>query len=143
MLGAILGAIPTAIDFYKAFDYDIGYSQVQHAEEQRRLWIKNFDCAQSMTYQQVKTENGTQVQVGACANGDVLIEVQSPEAGRVLEWIPISRIEYASTVSSLSLIGTALAAVRSTSSPRTALCAHARGSRPRNSRSMPDSVQPR
>ena len=113
MLGAILGAIPTAIDFYKAFDYDIGSSQVQHAEEHRQLWIKNFECAQSMTYQQVRTEDGIQVQVGACSNGDVLIEVQSPGTERVLEWIPLNRIQLASTVSNISLVSTAFAAIQS------------------------------
>jgi len=113
MLGAILGAIPTAIDFYKAFDYDIGYGEVKHAEQQRRLWIKNFECAQSMTYQQVKTKDGIQVQVGACSNGDVLIEVQSPSAERVLEWIPLNRIQLASTVSSISLVSSAFATIQS------------------------------
>lgn len=112
VLGAILGAIPTGIDLYKSFDYDVGYSEVRHAEEQRRLWMKNFACAQSMTYQQVRTEEGIEVQVGACPNGDVLIEVQAPNSTRLLEWISLNRIRSASAVSSLSLVGTAYAAAQ-------------------------------
>jgi hypothetical protein len=99
---------------------------VRHAEQQRRLWIKNFGCAQSITYQQVRTEDGTQVQVGACSNGDVLIEVQSPGAARILEWIPLNRIQLASTVSSMSLVSTALAAVQSGHSAPAAQSAHRR-----------------
>lgn len=106
-VGAILGAIPTGIDLYKAFAYDIEYSNVQHAEEQQRLWMKNFACAQSMSYQQVKTTEGITVQVGACTNGDVLIEVVPLNATKILEWISLDRLRTASVTSSLSLIGMA------------------------------------
>ena len=106
-IGAILGAIPTAIDLYKAFAYDIEYTNVQHAEEQRRLWMKNFACAQAMSYQQVKTTDDITVQVGACTNGDVLIEVVPPQGNKILEWISLERLRTASLTSSLSLIGTA------------------------------------
>ncbi|GAB4225193.1 MAG: hypothetical protein Kow0032_00440 [Methyloligellaceae bacterium] len=105
--GALLGAIPTAIDLYKAFDYDVGYSDVKHAEEQRALWIKNFACAQNLSYQQVKTADGLTVQVGACTNGDVLIEVIQPDQRRILEWISLERIKTAAAASALPLIATA------------------------------------
>ena len=111
VLGAFLGAIPTAIDLYKAFEYDVGYSDVKHAEEQRRLWTKNFDCAQSMNYQQIQAGEGIKVQVGACPNGDVLIELQPPNTGRILEWISINRIRSASAAAPrLSMLGSAHAA---------------------------------
>lgn len=106
-VGALFGAIPTAIDLYKAFEYDVGYRDVKHAEEQRRLWIKNFACAQSMMSQVVNTNEGIRVQVGACANGDVLIEVVPPKVNRILEWISLDRLRSASMTSSLSLIGSA------------------------------------
>ena len=111
VLGAILGAIPTGIDLYKSFDYDIGYGEVKHAEQQRQLWIKNFDCTQSMTYQRVQTRSGIHVQVGGCPNGDVLIEVKSPNGGRVVEWIPVEQARSAANGLGISLFGTALAAV--------------------------------
>lgn len=121
VMGALIGAIPTGIDLYKAFEYDIGYTEVKHAEEQRRLWMKNFACAQSMVSQAVSTAEGIRVQVGACPNGDVLIEVVPPTASRILEWISLERIRSASMTSSLSLIGSAHAlgaqAVPSSASP--------------------------
>ena len=115
VIGALLGAIPTGMDYYKAFVYDIEYSSVKHAEEQQRLWIKNFACAQNITYQQVKTAENTLVKVGACTNGDVLIEVVAPAADRIVEWISLERLKTASSVSSLSLIGAAQA--RASSGP--------------------------
>jgi hypothetical protein len=107
VVGAIIGAIPTGLDYYKAFVYDIDFSTVKHAEEQRRLWIKNFACAQDIIYQQVKTSETSLVKVGACRNGDVLIEVVAPPADRIVEWISLEKLKTASTVSSLSLIGKA------------------------------------
>ena len=122
VIGAMLGAIPTGIDLYKSFQYDVGYSDVKHAEEQRRLWMKNFACAQSMSYQQVKTTDGIQVQVGACPNGDVLIEVAPPRGTRILEWISLDRIRSAAAASALSLIGRAHAsALHGSPNERTAM----------------------
>jgi len=107
VVGALIGAIPTGMDYYKAFVYDIEFKAVKHAEEQQRLWIKNFACAQNITYQQVKTAENTLVKVGACTNGDVLIEVVVPPANKIVEWISLDRLKTASAVSSLSLIGKA------------------------------------
>ncbi len=111
--GALIGAVPTGLDYYKAFVHDIDFQDVRHAEEQRRLWVKNFACAQDISYQQVKTEKEILVQVGACANGDVLIEVVPPKGNRVLEWISLERLQTASAVSGLSFIGRANAAIAS------------------------------
>ena len=111
VLGALIGAVPTGLDYYKAFVYDIDFQNVKHAEEQQRLWVKNFSCAQNISYQQVKTAKNTLVQVGACANGDVLIEVVPSKGNRILEWISLDRLQTASAVSSMSLIGSAKAAV--------------------------------
>lgn len=110
-MGALIGAIPTGMDYYKAFVYDIEFGEVKHAEEQRRLWVKNFACAQNITYQQVRTPDNILVQVGACANGDVLIEVARPGGKRIVEWISLERLKTASAVSSLSLIGKAYAGI--------------------------------
>ncbi len=109
VIGALIGAIPTGLDYYKAFVYDIEFGAVKHAEEQQRLWIKNFACAQNIDYQQVKTAEDTLVKVGACTNGDVLIEVVAPATDRIVEWISLERLKTASAVSSLSLIGRAYA----------------------------------
>ena len=111
--GALIGAVPTGLDYYKAFVHDIDFQDVRHAEEQRRLWVKNFACAQNISYQQVKTEADTVVQVGACANGDVLIEVVPAKGNRILEWISLERLQTASAVSGLSFVGRANAAIAS------------------------------
>ena len=92
VLGALIGAVPTGLDYYKAFVYDIDFQNVKHAEEQQRLWVKNFTCAQNISRHQVKTEKNILVQVGACANGDVLIEVVPPKGNRVLQWISLERL---------------------------------------------------
>lgn len=80
---------------------------MKHAEEQRRLWVKNFACAQGIIYQQVRMDENVLVQVGACANGDVLIEVLPPKGTKIVEWISLERFKTASAVSSMSLVGRA------------------------------------
>ncbi len=110
VFGALLGAIPTGIDLYKSFKYGIEVSEVAHAEEQKQLWIKNLHCVQGLTYHSVKTEDGSTVQIGACQNGDVLIElIPNGEATPVAEWVSINRVKAASSLGSL-LISKAFAA---------------------------------
>ncbi len=116
VVGALIGAIPTGLDYYKAFIYDIEFGAVKHAEEQQRLWIKNFACAQNINYQQIKTAENTLVKVGACTNGDVLIEVVAPATDRIVEWISLERLKTASAVSSLSLFSKAHASALAHSS---------------------------
>ena len=106
--GALLGAIPTGMDLYKSFKYNIGYTDVARAEEQRRLWIKNFECTRNISYQKVQTDENVLVQVGACSNGDILVEVIPPEKNRIVEWISLDRIKKASAAMSL-ISSTALA----------------------------------
>lgn len=109
VFGALLGAIPTGIDLYKSFKYGIAVSDVAHAEEQKNLWIKNLRCVQSLTYHTVKTNDGI-VQIGACQNGDVLIEViPENEITPVAEWVSLHRAKSSSAVGSL-LISKAFAA---------------------------------
>jgi hypothetical protein len=92
VIGAFIGTIPTGLDYYKAFVCDTDFGDVKHAEEQWRLWVKNFACAQGITYQQVRTDENVLVQVGACANGDVLIEVLPPKGTNIVEWISLERL---------------------------------------------------
>jgi cupin superfamily acireductone dioxygenase involved in methionine salvage len=110
VFGVLLGAIPTGIDLYKSFKYGIAVSDVAHAEEQKNLWIKNLHCVQGLTYHAVKTEDGSTVQIGACQNGDVLIEL-IPEGGatQVAEWVSLDRTKAAGAVGSL-LVSKAFAA---------------------------------
>lgn len=109
-LGALIGAVPTGVDAFKSVKYDIDFSDVRHAEEQRSLWIKNFKCTQSMKYQQVAASDGSVVQIGACPNGDILIEVQPPDETSIVEWISIDRLKKNAAVSFTPFIGPAYAA---------------------------------
>ncbi len=109
VFGALLGAIPTGIDLYKSFKYGIEVSEVAHAEKQKNLWIKNLHCVQRLTYHTVTTEDGSTVQIGACKNGDVLIElIPKNGSSQVAEWVSLDRAKAAAGVSSL-LVSTAFA----------------------------------
>ncbi len=111
VFGAILGAIPTGIDLYKSFKYGIEVSEVAHAEEQKKLWIKNLRCVQNLTYHTVKTRDGSVVQIGACQNGDVLIElIPNNQETPVAEWVSINRVKAASATVGSLLFSTAFAA---------------------------------
>ena len=105
VFGVLLGAIPTGIDLYKSFKYGISVSDVAHAEKQKNLWIKNIRCVQSLTYHQVETEDKSTVQIGACQNGDVLIELIPKNGGtQVAEWVSLDRAKAAAASSVGSLL---------------------------------------
>lgn len=102
VFAAVLGCIPTGINIYKSMKYGVAASDVAHAEEQKALWIKNLHCVQNLSYQTVQTDDGSTVQIGACKNGDVLIEL-IPKGGSqsVAEWVSMSRVRSAGAVGSL------------------------------------------
>ena len=108
VFGALLGAIPTGIDLYKSFKYGIEVSEVAHAEKQKNLWIKNIRCVQGLSYHTVSTEDGSTVQIGACRNGDVLIELIPKNGGtQVAEWVSLDRAKAAATSLGSLLFSTA------------------------------------
>ncbi len=107
VFGALFGAIPTIMDIYNAWKYDVSYNSVRHAEEQRALWEKNFACTSSLDYQKVRTDKNVEVQVGACNNGDVLIAVLQPNGEKVVEWVSIDKLR--GTTASLGLVSQAFA----------------------------------
>ncbi len=105
VFGVLLGAIPTGIDLYKSFKYGISVSDVAHAEKQKNLWIKNIRCVQNLSYHTVKTEDRATVQIGACQNGDVLIELIPEDGGtQVAEWVSLDRAKAAAANSVGSLL---------------------------------------
>ncbi len=105
VFGVLLGAIPTGIDLYKSFKYGISVSDVAHAEKQKNLWIKNIRCVQNLSYHTVQTEDKSTVQIGACQNGDVLIELIPKDGGtQVAEWVSLDRAKAAAASSVGSLL---------------------------------------
>lgn len=108
LLLAIIGAVPTGIELYKAWKYGLAFGDVARAEEQRRLWEKNFDCTAQLSYQEVQTQEQVLVKVGTCPSGDVLINAVLPnENKQVFQWVSIDRLK--TTASMRSLIGKAYA----------------------------------
>ena len=111
VFGVLLGIIPTAMNIYKSLKYGIDVSEVAHAEEQKTLWIKNLHCVKNLTYHTVQTNAGDTVQIGACQNGDVLIEL-IPQTGepQVAEWVSLDRAKAAAGMLGSLLFSPAFAA---------------------------------
>lgn len=102
VFAAIIGSIPTGINIYKSVKYGVATSDVAHAEEQKALWIKNLHCVQNLSYQTMQTDDGATVQIGACKNGDVLIEIiPANSVSSIAEWVSINRVRSASTLGAL------------------------------------------
>jgi hypothetical protein len=102
VFAAVLGCIPTGINIYKSLKYGVATDQVAHAEEQKALWVKNLHCVQSLSYQTMQTEDGSTVQIGACKNGDVLIELIPQGSDQsIAEWVSMSRVRSAGVFGSL------------------------------------------
>jgi hypothetical protein len=94
LLLAIIGAVPTGIELYKAWKYGLDFGDVARAEEQRRLWEKNFDCTAQLSYQEVQTQEKVLVKVGTCPSGDVLINAILPDENKqVFQWVSIDRLK--------------------------------------------------
>mgnify|MGYP000148726741 CR=1 FL=1 len=94
LLLALIGAVPTGIELYKAWKYGLDFGDVARAEEQRRLWEKNFDCTAQLSYQEVQTQEKVLVKVGTCPSGDVLINAVLPDENKqVFQWVSIDRLK--------------------------------------------------
>lgn len=84
---AVVGAVPTVMELYKAYVLGIDWSQVPFAVQQRRLWEKNYMCASQPGYE-VPTDQPVSVRVVPCPSGDVLVTVYPSGAeGRAI-WVP-------------------------------------------------------
>lgn len=88
----ILGAIPTAITVYHAWQYKVPLTQVSHRLAQYDLWVKNLDC--TIDYKALNTAAGTKVDVGACAKtGDIAIKISAPDGKTTYEWIAYNQLQ--------------------------------------------------
>ena len=102
MFTAILGAIPTGVDMYKANAWGLGmtnFRNVAQAEEQRELWKKNFFCSSQAKVNTIATNNGVNINVLACPSGDVLTTVLKSDKVAISKWITVSEIQKASLAS--------------------------------------------
>ncbi len=88
----IVGAVPTAITAYHAWQYKIPFSQVSHRLAQYDLWVKNLDC--KIDYKALSTAQGTKVDVGACPNsGDIAIKISAGDGKSTYEWIAYNQLQ--------------------------------------------------
>jgi hypothetical protein len=88
----ILGAIPTAITAYHAWQYKIPFSKVSHRLAQYEIWERNIDC--KVQYKALSTAQGTKVDVGACdKTGDISLKISSPDGKATYEWIAYNQLQ--------------------------------------------------
>jgi hypothetical protein len=87
----ILGAIPTAVTVYHAWQYKIPFSKVAHRLAQYEIWERNIDC--KIEYKALSTAEGTKVDVGACPKtGDISLKVSAPDGKATYEWIAYNQL---------------------------------------------------
>jgi hypothetical protein len=88
----IVGAIPTAITAYHAWQYKVPFTQVSHRLAQYDLWVKNLDC--KIDYKALSTAQGTKVDVGACpSSGDIAIKISAEDGKSTYEWIAYNQLQ--------------------------------------------------
>jgi hypothetical protein len=88
----IVGAVPTAITAYHAWQYKIPFTQVSHRLAQYEIWERNIDC--KVEYKALSTAQGTKVDVGACAKtGDISLKISSTDGKAAYEWIAYNQLQ--------------------------------------------------
>jgi hypothetical protein len=88
----IVGAIPTAITAYHAWQYKVPFNQVSHRLEQYDILVRNLDC--KIDYKALSTAQGTKVDVGACAKtGDISLKVSANDGKATYEWIAYNQLQ--------------------------------------------------
>jgi hypothetical protein len=87
----VLGAIPTAVTAYHAWQYKVPFSKVAHRLAQYEIWERNIDCR--IEYKALSTPEGTRVDVGACREtGDISLKVSAPDGKATYEWIAYNQL---------------------------------------------------
>lgn len=88
----IVGAVPTAVTAYHAWQYKVPFDKVPHRLAQYDLWMKNLDC--QIEYKALDTAQGTKLDVGACpSTGDIAIRIAAPDGKTSYEWIAYAELQ--------------------------------------------------
>ena len=88
----IVGAIPTAITAYHAWQYKVPFTKVPHRLAQYDLWMKNL--VGQIEYKALDTAQGTKLDVGACpSTGDIAIRIESTDGKTTYEWIAYNELQ--------------------------------------------------
>jgi hypothetical protein len=113
----LLGAVPTAKEVVKSYQFDTTFGNSHDAEYQSRLWAKNSGCLRNAVFTPIKTEHSVEISTLICKSGDVLLIGKRPEwdmpQQRWVAWSDIAqdRNDKAPKIGSLfELIPTAVAA---------------------------------
>ena len=76
---AVIGAVPTYMEAFKAYSLGVPFGRSFDAREQNRLWQENFDCAQKATFSMIINKKKVEIGSVVCESGDVLLRGKRPE----------------------------------------------------------------
>ncbi len=88
---AVIGAIPTFVELYKAWDRNIPFGMSRMASEENKLWKKNFECSKG-EFLSVKNELNIEVGTIICRSGDVLLRIQTPGQTSIYRWVGLESL---------------------------------------------------
>lgn len=83
---ALLGAIPTGVQLYKAFRYDTSYAEVPIAVRNNKLTEENLSCL-NKAGTSLKLADNTTIQAAVCAKGDIWILSTAAGSHPHLSWV--------------------------------------------------------
>jgi hypothetical protein len=87
----VIGAVPTVLTAYNAWQYKIPFSEVSHRLGQYDILARNIGC--TIDYKAIATSDGMKVDVGACpATRDISLKVSTPGGASSYEWIAYSQL---------------------------------------------------
>lgn len=109
----ILGAIPTAVTVYHAWQYKVPIWEVSHRLAQYEIIKRNIGC--KIEYKALTTGQGTILDAGACpATGDISLRISTADGKEAYEWVAYNDLEMPGEQAPASLldllVGTARAA---------------------------------
>ena len=83
---ALLGAIPTAVQVYRAFWYDTSYAEVPMALRNQKLTEENLPCLQK-SGTSLQLADNTMIQAAVCEKGDIWILSTTSDNRAHLSWV--------------------------------------------------------
>ena len=87
----MVGAIPTAITAYHAWQYKVPFSHVSHRLAQYEIWERNIEC--KIAYKALSTAEGTKVDAGVCPQTrDISLKVSDLDGKATYEWIAYNQL---------------------------------------------------
>jgi hypothetical protein len=120
----ILGAVPTAITVYHAWQYKIPFSKVSHRLAQYEIWERNIDC--KIDYKALSTAQGTKVDAGACPKtGDISLKISTPDGKATYEWIAYNQLQKPGEQQPTGIIDLLIGAANAGGSAKPAMLAQA------------------